>query len=74
VYLETQACGRVLLASDIPAAVDVVTDGETGLLFRKGDIAHLAARTWKGLPIRACGRQSARGRARSPRLTRSTKS
>ena len=45
VCLETQACGRVLLASDIPAAVDVVIDGETGLLFRKGDIAHLAART-----------------------------
>ena len=45
VYLETQACGRVLLASDIPAAVDVVIDGETGLLFRKGDIAHLAAKT-----------------------------
>jgi len=45
VYLETQACGRVLLASDIPAAADVVTDGETGLLFRKGDVSHLAART-----------------------------
>lgn len=45
VYLETQACGRVLLASDIPAAADVVIDGETGLLFRKGDVAHLAART-----------------------------
>lgn len=45
VYLETQACGRVLLASDIPAAADVVVDGETGLLFRKGDVAHLAART-----------------------------
>jgi glycosyltransferase involved in cell wall biosynthesis len=45
VYLETQACGRVLLASDIPAAVEVVVDGETGLLFRKGDVAHLAART-----------------------------
>jgi 2-deoxystreptamine N-acetyl-D-glucosaminyltransferase/2-deoxystreptamine glucosyltransferase len=45
VYLETQACGRVLLASDIPAACEVVVDGGTGLLFRKGDVAHLAERT-----------------------------
>jgi len=44
VYLETQACGRVLLASDIPAAREVIVDGKTGLLFRTGDVAHLAAR------------------------------
>jgi glycosyltransferase involved in cell wall biosynthesis len=44
VYLETQACGRVLLASDIAAAREVVTDGETGMLFRRGDPANLAAR------------------------------
>lgn len=44
VYLETQACGRVLLASDIAAAREVVSDGETGVLFRKGDPADLAAR------------------------------
>lgn len=44
VYLETQACGRVLLASDIAAAREVVTDGQTGVLFRKGDPAHLATR------------------------------
>ncbi|MFN8644368.1 MAG: glycosyltransferase family 4 protein [Candidatus Binatia bacterium] len=44
VYLETQACGRVLLASDIAAAREVVTDGETGVLFRKGEPADLAAR------------------------------
>ncbi|MBX3024443.1 glycosyltransferase family 4 protein [bacterium] len=44
VYLETQSCGRVLLASDIAAAREVVTDGETGVLFRKGDPADLAAR------------------------------
>jgi len=43
VYLETQACGRVLLASDIPSAREVVVDGKTGLLFRTG-VAHLAAR------------------------------
>jgi glycosyltransferase involved in cell wall biosynthesis len=44
VYLETQACGRVLLASDIQSAREVVVDGKTGLLFRTGDVAHLAAR------------------------------
>lgn len=42
VYLETQACGRVLLASDIPAAREVVVPGYTGLLFRRGDPAALA--------------------------------
>jgi glycosyltransferase involved in cell wall biosynthesis len=44
VYLETQACGRVLLASDIAAAREVIRDGETGVLFRKGEPADLAAR------------------------------
>ena len=41
VYLETQACGRLLIASDIPAAREVLRDGENGLLFRKGDSADL---------------------------------
>ena len=41
VYLEAQACGRLLLASNIPAAQEVIIDHETGLLFRKGDIADL---------------------------------
>lgn len=44
VYLETQACGKVILASDIPAAREVIADGETGLLFRRGDVADLAAK------------------------------
>ena len=39
------ACGRVLQASDIPAAVDDTSSSKVGLLSRKGDIAHLAART-----------------------------
>lgn len=43
VYLEAQACGRVLVASDIPAAREVVTHGRTGLLFRVGDDKDLAA-------------------------------
>jgi glycosyltransferase involved in cell wall biosynthesis len=42
VYLETQACGRVLLASDIPPAREVITDGETGILFPLGDIRTLS--------------------------------
>ena len=37
-YLECQACAKTLVASDIPATREVVTHGETGLLFRKGDI------------------------------------
>ena len=43
VYLEAQACGRVLVASDIPAAREVVRHGGTGLLFRSGDHEDLAA-------------------------------
>ncbi|MEO8601770.1 MAG: glycosyltransferase family 4 protein [bacterium] len=45
VYLETQACGRVLLASDIAAAREVVVDNDNGVLFRKGDVADLVAKT-----------------------------
>jgi glycosyltransferase involved in cell wall biosynthesis len=45
VYLETQVCERLLLASDIPAAREVIVDGETGLLFRTGDIDDLTAKT-----------------------------
>lgn len=50
VYLETQACGRVLVASDVPGARDVVVDGETGLLFRVGDVDDLTEKT-----LRAAG-------------------
>ncbi len=45
VYLETQACGRVLISSNIPAAREVIRDGETGLLFSLGDPNDLAAQT-----------------------------
>ncbi|MBI3801607.1 MAG: glycosyltransferase family 4 protein [Deltaproteobacteria bacterium] len=45
VYLETQACARLLLASDIPGAREVIVNGETGLLFRTGDIDDLTAKT-----------------------------
>lgn len=42
VYLETQACGRVLVASDTAPAREVVDDGSTGLLFPVGAVAALA--------------------------------
>jgi len=41
-YLESQACGRVICASDIPAASEVITHGHTGLLFPMGNIRELA--------------------------------
>jgi glycosyltransferase involved in cell wall biosynthesis len=44
VYLETQASERTLVASDIAAAREVIEDGETGLLFRTGDVSDLADR------------------------------
>jgi len=45
VYLETQACGRTLLASDIASAREVVVHGKTGLLFRRGNIEDLTEKT-----------------------------
>jgi glycosyltransferase involved in cell wall biosynthesis len=45
VYLETQACGRLLLASDIPAAREIIANGESGVLFPTGDIEALTAST-----------------------------
>jgi len=45
VYLEAQACGKTLLASDIPGAREAITHGETGLLFRRADIDDLAEKT-----------------------------
>jgi glycosyltransferase involved in cell wall biosynthesis len=44
-YLEAQACAKTLICSDIPAAREVITPGETGLLFRKGDVDDLADKT-----------------------------
>lgn len=45
VYLEAQACGRVLVASDVPGARQVVEDRSTGILFRTGDSADCAEKT-----------------------------
>lgn len=44
VSLEAQACGRVLVSSDIPAAREVVEHGRTGLLFPLGSVEGLADR------------------------------
>jgi glycosyltransferase involved in cell wall biosynthesis len=52
-YLEAQACGRALVASDIAASREVIVDGQSGLLFRVGDIADLAAKIL--LPARDAG-------------------
>lgn len=45
VYLETQASGRALVASDIAAARDAIEDGHTGLLHPVGNVAALARAT-----------------------------
>jgi glycosyltransferase involved in cell wall biosynthesis len=66
VYLETQACGRVLVASDVPAAREVVQDARTGLLFPRGDVAALAAVTLRAARdpgLRARIGRTARARA-----------
>jgi glycosyltransferase involved in cell wall biosynthesis len=45
ICLEAHAAGRALIVSDIPAGREAARGGETGLLFRLGDVADLAART-----------------------------
>jgi glycosyltransferase involved in cell wall biosynthesis len=44
-YLEAQACARVLVASDVAGAREVIVDGKTGLLHRAGDVDDLASKT-----------------------------
>jgi glycosyltransferase involved in cell wall biosynthesis len=44
VYIEALACGRPLLASDIPAAREVIEEGRNGFLFKPGDHHDLAER------------------------------
>jgi glycosyltransferase involved in cell wall biosynthesis len=43
VYLETMACGRVLIASDVAAAAELITHGQNGLLFPVSDVEALSA-------------------------------
>jgi glycosyltransferase involved in cell wall biosynthesis len=71
VCLETQACGRVIVASDLPGAREVIADGETGLLFRKGDAADLARvllRAAANPRLRAAIGRRARARVRAHAL------
>lgn len=44
-YLEAQACGSALVASDIPASRELIVEGQTGMLFPAGHADELAART-----------------------------
>jgi glycosyltransferase involved in cell wall biosynthesis len=68
VYLETQACGRVLVASDTPAAQEVVDDGVTGLLFPTGEIDALAERCIQA--VRDAGLRARIGAAARERVQR----
>lgn len=57
VCLEAMACGRLVIAADIPAMREIIRDGGSGLLFRLGDVEELAART-----LRAAGDPELRAR------------
>jgi glycosyltransferase involved in cell wall biosynthesis len=66
--LEAMACGRAVIASDIPGMREIIADGETGLLFRAGDVEDLAAKI-----LLAAGDQEVRkgiGRAASAYVER----
>ncbi len=45
--LESNACGTPVIASDVPGLRDAVKDGETGLLYRHGDVEDLAGKIRK---------------------------
>jgi glycosyltransferase involved in cell wall biosynthesis len=68
VCLEAQACGRTVLATDIPGLRELVTDGEDGRLFGTGDVEDLTAKTLllAGSPALRAG-IGARARARAER-------
>ncbi len=48
-YLEAMACERLLLATDIPPAMELIDNGVNGLLFPLGDAGQLAALTLQAL-------------------------
>lgn len=39
--LEAMSCGKVVIASNLKALKELITDGETGLLFKAGDVSDL---------------------------------
>ncbi|MGQ9862352.1 MAG: TIGR04063 family PEP-CTERM/XrtA system glycosyltransferase [Thiobacillaceae bacterium] len=62
--LEAMAQGRLFIASDVGGHRELVRDGETGLLFRAGDVEALARRALEalalpdgGAALRAAGRR-----------------
>lgn len=62
--LEAMAQGRLFIASDVGGHKELVRDGETGLLFRAGDVEALARRALEalalpdgGAALRAAGRR-----------------
>lgn len=61
VYVETMACGRLLLASNISAARELVDDGKSGLLYPVGDWRALAERTLAAAGSRAMRIRVGRG-------------
>jgi glycosyltransferase involved in cell wall biosynthesis len=68
VYLETQAAARLLIASDIAPAREVISDGVTGLLFRLGDVEDLADKIlWAALHPHARKTIGTRARAQAER-------
>ena len=73
IYLETQACEGTLVASDIPAARQVIVHGKDGILFRKGSVEDLAAKiisVANDPALRAAIGKQARESARSYELAR----
>jgi glycosyltransferase involved in cell wall biosynthesis len=42
--LEANACGIPVIASDVPGLRDAVVNGETGMLYRFGNVGELAAK------------------------------
>jgi glycosyltransferase involved in cell wall biosynthesis len=72
-YLETQAMGRVLIASDTPGARSVVEHGRNGLLFPKGDVGALAVEVLRAAAdpaLRAAIGRRARQRAEDQSMMR----
>jgi glycosyltransferase involved in cell wall biosynthesis len=49
--LEAMAYRRLVVASDVGGHVELIRDGETGLLFRAGDAAALAAKVVEALEL-----------------------
>jgi glycosyltransferase involved in cell wall biosynthesis len=58
--IEANACGTPVVASNVPGLRDSVLDGQTGLLFRYGDINDLADKLIRVLSDRGFSKQLSR--------------